>query len=267
VQGKKAFLGKALDANSSTRGQPAFRTQFLVLVICFVQSSPAWLLAQSESANKQINVNWLYGSYVPKDVTLTPLKPHARFTLYVRQTYTTPGIYIKTTLFALHDQITNRQPEWGSSFAGFSKRLADRQAQFIIQNSMISAGDGVLGWEPRYDRCRCNGLWPRTKHAIIRNFVTYYGNGKSLRPQVMPYLGAFAASAIATTWEPGSPRWEVRGYQAAITQVFVGVGINWLGEFGAEITRIVRRRKARASAPADVFFLSDVQPGAILRKP
>jgi len=164
-------------------GLPSCRTQFLVLVICLVQSSAMRLLAQSDSGNKQINVNWLYGSYVPKDVALTPLSPRARFTLYVRQTYTTPGIYIKTTLFALHDQVTTRQPEWGSSFAGFSKRLADRQAQFIIQNSIISVGDGLLGWEPRYDRCRCNGFWPRTKHAIIRNFITYDGNGKSLRPK------------------------------------------------------------------------------------
>jgi hypothetical protein len=35
----------------------------------------------------------------------------------------------------------------------------------------------------------------------------------------------------------------VRGYQAAITQVFVGMGINWLGEFAPEIVRVVRKKK------------------------
>ena len=246
-----SILGETvLNANPSAPRRPSYRTHFLVLVACVLQSSAAWLLAQSEPSNRQnqINVNWLYGSYVPRDVYLKPLTPQERFKLYVRQTYTTPGIYIKTTLFALHDQVTDRQPEWGSSFAGFSKRLADRQAQFIIQNSLISIGDGLLRWEPRYDRCRCNGFWPRTKHAVIRNFVTYHGNEKSLRPQVMPYLGAFASSAIATTWEPGNPKWQIRGYQAAITQVFVGVGINWIGEFALEITRVVRRRKSDSSA-------------------
>lgn len=238
--------GEDLVANSSMRRQ-SVRTRFLVFVVCIVQGSAAWLCAQSKPSNKQINVNWLYGSYVPKEVDLKPLSPHARVQLYVRQTFTTPGIYIKTTLFALHDQITDRQPEWGSSFVGFSKRLADRQAQFIIQNSMISLGDGLLGWEPRYDRCRCDGFWPRTKHAVVRNFVTYNGSDKSLRPQIMPYLGAFASSAIATTWEPGNPSWQIRGYQAAITQIFVGAGINWIGEFGPEITRVVRRRKNNRS--------------------
>ena len=198
------MLSQRAHANPLTRGRPPFRPQFLIIVACFVHSSAAWLLAQSEPANKQINVNWLYGSYVPKDVYLKPLTPHQRFKLYLRQTYTTPGIYIKTTLFALHDQVTDRQPEWGSSFAGLSKRLADRQAQFIIQNSMISIGDGLLGWEPRYDRCHCNGFWPRTKHAVIRNFATYQGNEKSLRPQVMPYLGAFASSEVADSGISGS---------------------------------------------------------------
>ena len=122
---------------------------------------------------RELNVNWLYGSYVPKDVPLIPLNGHQRFKLYLMQTYTTPGIYIKTTLFALHDQITNSNPEWGDDFGGFAKRLGDRQVQFIIQNSITSLGNGMLGWEPRYDRCRCDGLWPRTRHALVRNFVTY----------------------------------------------------------------------------------------------
>jgi len=169
-------------------------------------------------SDEQINVNWFYGSYVPKNVPVQTLKRRQRFQLYIRQTYTTPGIYIKTTFFAIHDQITDRNPEWGDGLDGFAKRLGDRQLQFIIQNSVTSLGDGVLGWEPRYDRCRCDRFWPRTRHAIIRNFVTYDRTEKSLRPQLMPYLGAFSASVLATTWQPGNPSWQVRGYQAVITQ-------------------------------------------------
>jgi hypothetical protein len=211
------------------------------ILICHFQ--PPYLYGQTAPSDKQINVNWLYGSYVPKDVPLQSLDSNARFKLYIRQTYTTPGIYIKTGLFAVRDQIADRNPEWGSGFVGFSKRLADRQVQFIIQNSVTSAGNGFLGWEPRYDRCKCSGFWPRTRHAVIRNFVTYDRSEKSYRPQLMPYVGAFTSSAIATSWAPGHPSWEIRGYQAAITQVFVGAGINWIGEFGAEIRSVVTRKK------------------------
>jgi hypothetical protein len=201
--------------------------------------------SQSQTTENQLNVNWFYGSYIPKDVPRLPLNDGQRLSLYVRQTYTTPGIYVKTTFFTLHDQINNSYPEWGDGFEGFAKRLGNRQAQFVIQNSVTSLGDGVLGWEPRYDRCSCEGFWPRTRHAVARNFVTYDRTEKSLRPQIMPYLGTFAASALATEWEPGHPQWVVKGYQAAITQVFVGAGINWIGEFSPEISRILKRKKIR----------------------
>ena len=139
-------------------------------------------------------------------------------------------------------KIHNTNPEWGDGFEGFTKRLGSRQAQFIIQNSVTSFGDGVLGWEPRYDRCRCEGFWPRTRHAIVRNFVTYERTERSLRPQVMPYLGAFAESAIATNWEPGNPSWQTKGLQAVITQVPIGIGINLISEFAPEIGRILHKK-------------------------
>lgn len=205
--------------------------------ICFCQTQPPPDV--KPHGDTQINVNWLYGSYVPKDVPLTPLSGHQRLKLYVRQTYTTWGIYVKTTAFALHDQIHQTNPEWGDGFEGFAKRAGSRQVQFIIQNSVISLGDGLLGWEPRYDRCRCQGFWPRARHAIVRNFVTYDRTEKSFRPQIMPYLGAFTGSAIATSWEPGHPSWQVKGYQAVISQIPVGIGINFIGEFAPEIGKLL----------------------------
>jgi hypothetical protein len=118
-----------------------------------------------------------------------------------------------------------------------------RQAEFIMQNSVIALGDGLLGWEPRYDRCRCQGFWPRTRHAVTRNFVTYDRTEKSLRPQLFPYVGAFVGNVVATTWEPGKSEWQVKGLQGVVTQVPIGMGINFIGEFAPEITRIIKRNK------------------------
>ena len=58
------------------------------------QSSP-------QSTEQQLNVNWLYGAYVPKDAPLESLTRQERFKLYLRQTFTTPGIYVKTLLFSM----------------------------------------------------------------------------------------------------------------------------------------------------------------------
>ena len=216
----------------------------LFVASCQAQEIPILNSSQRDEAKKKVNVNWLYGSYVPKDVPLQALNGRERVTLYFRQTYLTPGIYAKTTLFAVRDQITEHLPEWGDGFPGFAKRLGDRQAQFILQNSVSSLGNGLLGWEPRYDRCRCERFWQRTGHAVARNFVTYDRTEKSLRPQIMPYLGAFAGSTIATTWQPGNPSWQIKGYQAAVTQVFVGIGVNWLAEFAPEIFGVLHKKKA-----------------------
>jgi len=103
----------------------------------------------TKKPGSQINVNWFYGSYVPKDVPLEPLSGDQRLQLYFRQTYTTWGIYIKTMLFTVHDQVHDTNPEWGDGAGGFVKRLGTRQVQFIVQNSVTSLSDGIVGWEPR----------------------------------------------------------------------------------------------------------------------
>jgi hypothetical protein len=229
----------------------AFRKSLVTMVFLLVTEAPGLSQDTKPSGSEntegnQIKVNWLYGSYVPKDVPLKSLNAKMRWKLYVHQTYTTWGIYVKTAFFATRDQVHNTYPEWGDGFGGFAKRYGSRQGQFILQNSTIALGDGLVGWEPRYDRCRCSGFWPRTRHALIRNFVTYDRTEKSLRPQLFPYVGAFTGSVIAaTTWEPGNAEWQIKGYQAVITQVPVGMGINWIGEFAPEIFGVFHRQKSK----------------------
>jgi hypothetical protein len=241
--GPPALARLVATAHRSQPWETVLITFVLLVSSCAAQDEAKNVSAPAPVVGSELNVNWLYGSYVPKEVPLKPLDGHQRFKLYLLQTYTTPGIYIKTTLFALHDQISESNPQWGDDFVGFVKRLGNRQVQFIIQNSITSSGNAMLGWEPRYDRCRCDGFWPRTRHAMTRNFVTYDRSERSLRPQIMPFLGAFGSSAIASTWEPGNPKWQVRGYQAVVTQVFVGAGINWIGEFAPEIVRVLHKKK------------------------
>ena len=194
-------------------------------------------------AAPQLNVNWLYGAYVPKDAPLDPLTRHQRFKLFLRQTFTTPGIYVKTALFSIGDQINNSPPSWGTGFGGYARRVGSRQGQFVIQNSFVALGNGILGYEPRYNRCRCSGFWRRTGHALARNFITYGGTEKTLQPQLALYGGAFAAAVVAGTWKPKERDLVAEGYRGVITQVGFGIAANWVGEFAPDIMRIVRRQK------------------------
>ena len=192
----------------------------------------------------KLDVNWLYGAFVPKGVPLEPLTGKQRWKLYLRESFTTPGIYFKTVLFTAGDQITNSPSEWGRNWGGFGRRLASREGQFVIQNSFSSLGDALLQYEPRYNRCNCSGFWPRTRHAIVRNFVTYNKTELALRPQFASYGAALGAGMIKSLWTPGQSAWS-SGYHGMITQVWIGAGSNWIGEFAPEINRIIRKKKPK----------------------
>jgi hypothetical protein len=196
------------------------------------------------SVDTTLPVNWIYGAYIPKNAPLQPLSGEQRFKLYLRQTYTTPGIYVKTALFSIHDQVNESEPDWGDGASGFGKRLGSLHAGNIIQNSLTSLGNAAVGFEPRYDRCRCDGTWPRIRHAIVRNFITYGGtDDKEIRPQIMSYAAAFGAGVTVASWEPNVPSVVTKGYQSVITQAWVGVVVDALAEFAPDIKRMLHKNK------------------------
>src|ERR1700744_2043784 len=91
-----------------------------------------------ESSAPALNVNWLYGAYLPKDVALEPLTGRQRLRLFSAQSFTTPGIYIKTILFSSGDQIHGTPHDWGGGVSGFGQRFASRYGQYLIQNRLAS---------------------------------------------------------------------------------------------------------------------------------
>ncbi len=202
------------------------------------QASPT---PQSKSRD-HTKVHWLYGAYVPKDVPLRSLTGHERVRVWVNATFVTYGIYAKTALFSLSDQARGQPPAWGGGWAGYGKRVASHHGQFVAQNSLSALGNGILGYEPRYDVCRCNGFWRRTRHAVARNFVTYDRTETKLRPQLALYAGAFGGGMVAASWTPNHDLLHLGGH-AALSQAGFGVLANMAGEFWPEMMRVLHRKK------------------------
>lgn len=216
----------------------------LLVPSCIAQETSTSPETPLTSVNTTLPVNWIYGAYIPKDAPIQPLTGAERFKLYLRQSYTTPGIYVKTALFSIHDQVNETEPDWGDGISGYGKRLGSLHAGNIIQNSLTAVGNAAFGFEPRYDRCRCEGAWPRIRHAVVRNFITYGGgDDKAIRPQIMSYAGAFAAGVTVASWEPDNPSVLTRGYQSMVTQAWVGVVVNALAEYAPDIKRMLRKNK------------------------
>ena len=180
---------------------------------------------------------WISGVYIGKKQPLiTPTKKQ-REQYYLRQTLTTPGAYMKRMFAAGIDQAEGAPRQWDDGWGGYAERFASREGQFITANTLAAIGNAKLGYEIRYDKCKCKGALPRTRHAILRNFLTYDRSEENLRPQWGLYAGAFGGGVVATTWKPGAQTYWKNGVWGVVGQAGYGALLNFFTEFSTEINR------------------------------
>jgi hypothetical protein len=178
---------------------------------------------------------WLTGVYVGKDQAMVPLSGRQRGEYYLRQTLTTPGAYLKRMFAAGIDQARGVPSQWDDGWGGYAERFASREGQFISANSLAALGNAALKYEPRYDKCRCSGFWPRTRHAVLRNFLTYNHSEQELHPQLALYGGAFGGGLISTAWKPHPRNAFAEGGRAMLGQAGYGGLLNFFIEFSKDI--------------------------------
>lgn len=180
---------------------------------------------------------WITGVYVGRNRKLVTLTAEERREIYFKQTLTTPGAYMKRMFAALIDQARGTPSQWDGGWKGYGERFASREGQFITANTLAALGNAKLGYEVRYDKCKCDGAWPRSRHAIIRNFLTYDRSEEHWRPQLALYGGAFGGGLVGTTWKPGGQSYLKNGGWAVLGQAGYGALLNFFTEFSREINR------------------------------
>src|ERR1700677_1869912 len=176
------------------------------------------------------------GIYVGKNRKLVTLTTKQREEIYLHQTLITPEAYGKRMFAALIDQARG-VPAWQGGIGGYGERWASREGQFIASNSFAAYGNARLGYEVRYDRCKCDAFGARLKHAIMRNFLTYNQTEEELRPQWALYGGAFLGGVVATTWKPSGQSYGRNGLYGMVGQAGYGILLNVVTEFAIEINR------------------------------
>jgi hypothetical protein len=180
---------------------------------------------------------WIAGEYIGRNRKRVTPTAEQRKEIYLRQTLTTPEAYLKRAFSAGVDQARGVPYQWDDGWAGYGERFASREGQFIASNSLAALGNAKLGYEVRYDQCKCQGLWRRTRHAFIRNLVTYDRGEEHLHPHWGLYGGAFGGGMISTAWKPGNHNPFAEGAQAMVEQVGWGTLLNFFTEFSWEINR------------------------------
>ncbi len=186
---------------------------------------------------------WVTGIYVPRGQQRVSLSEEQRRQLYLQQTLTTPGAYMKRMFAAGIDQVRGAPQQWDDGWDGYVERFASREGQFITANSLAALGNAALKYEPRYDQCRCRGLWRRTGHAVVRNFITYDRSEQHLRPQLALYGGAFGGGLVSTAWKPHPRNGFAEGGRAMLGQAGYGALLNLFIEFAGDINRKLGAKK------------------------
>ena len=189
-------------------------------------------------------VGWFTGAYIQSGRQRVPMTVHQRWDIYLTQTLTTPSAYMKRMFLAGIDQARDSPSQWGGGIGGYSERFASREGQFITANSLAALGNAALRYEPRYDQCRCSGFWPRTRHAIMRNFLTYDRSEEHLHPQWALYGGAFGGGLVSDSWKPKPRGAFAEGGRAVIGQAGWGALLNFFIEFAGDINQKIGARRA-----------------------
>jgi hypothetical protein len=183
----------------------------------------------------RLPIEWLIGPYVPVQEPLQSLSLGERRQIYLRQTFLTAGSYAARMFSAGIDQARGEPYQWGGGMPGYGRRYAARYGEFVVQNSFVAAGNAALGYESRYDFCRCRGFWPRTEHAVSRSFMAYNRSERELRPQIPTYAGAFVAGMLYSSWLPERHSVWKGGAYSVLSQAGIGCAYNVVSEFSLDI--------------------------------
>jgi hypothetical protein len=177
------------------------------------------------------------GEYIGRNRALVSPTREQREVIYLRETLSTPGAYLKRMFAAGFDQARGTPRQWDDGWGGYGERFASREGQLIAANTLAALGNAKLGYEVRYDKCKCEGLWRRTRHALVRNLVTYDRSEEHLRPQLALYGGAFGGGMISAAWKPPGQNVFAQGALGMAGQLGWGTLLNFITEFSTEINR------------------------------
>ena len=191
---------------------------------------------------KNLPAEAIIGPYIPSTGPFLPLTNQQRGEVYLRQTFGTPGPYVVRLFSAGVDQARDYPSQWGGGMGAYGERVANRYGRFLVANSVSALGNAALGYEPRYDLCRCHGFGARVRHAVVRDFVTYNRTERDLRPAIPSYAGAFVSGMVSSQWLPGKQNVVRSGALAMLSQAGYGSAYNIFSEFAVDILHKITKK-------------------------
>lgn len=131
-----------------------------------------------------------------------PLTPKQNFELYLLNT-AGPVPLAGEAVGAAYGQLTNRPSEYGQGWAAFGKRYGANLAYNATRQTISYGMSLALREDTRYFASRAQGVWPRTRHAIVSTFTARRPDGQQTF-SFAGVAGVAGACTISSIWGPGS---------------------------------------------------------------
>ncbi len=198
-----------------------------------------FLLTWASQGQTAPKINW--GSRVASDPPLTGAQ---RLKLIVRNDFASPGAFFRTVGPSLSQQVRNRPVEWERTGEGFGRRLGMNFATITVQDVVQSGTAALIGHDPRYQRCECNGGARRVRQAFSGLVLAADRQGvRRFDPSnlISAYVGGYVGASLYP--DPYSRR--VKGAQLGHFQVGQVVIGNLFTEFGPDLKRLWREKILR----------------------
>lgn len=214
--------------------------------LCLAISALA-LSAQQDASNitKPSQSDMLIGTRVPKSLIWSPPTSQERWRVWWRGIAASPGSYIRTTLTAVPNHLSNTPRDFGQGWGAFGQRYGNSFLTYSLQDTAAQGLAAAAGYEMRYIQCKCTKVMPRIGHAILFNFVTYNHDGKKVFN--WPSIGGgYAIGMLSTTYTPNQ-KWSAQGIQAGNSAILFGFASSLLQEFTP--SKLFVRKKKIAMPP------------------
>lgn len=143
-----------------------------------------------------------------------------------------------------YDQVAGSPNVWPQDAESYGRRFATRSAQLVTIEATRHAAAAVLGRDPSYVRCACDGIWRRLGHATAGVFTDFdvAGQRRAAWPR---FVGATAGSLMLGQLQPGQGKPETVALRAVTT-----VSASWLGNVVKEFHLMPGSERASAARGA-----------------
>ena len=198
----------------------------------------------ASNITKPSQSDMLVGTRVPRNLIWSPPTNQERLRVWWRGIAASPGSYIRATITAGTNHLSNNPADFGQGWDAFGKRYVNTFATYALQDTAAQGLAAIAHYEMRYIQCKCTDVKGRIAHALAFNFVTFDKKGKTVFnwPSI---VGGYAVGMLSTSYTPNQ-KWSAGGVQAGNSAIYFGFASSLLQEFTP--SKIFSHR-AKHSAP------------------